>query len=111
MFPAKIVVVIIIDALNSKGVEDPETKELLDKYVAGCQVEADMETAESPENQEVSNRANIKAQIKIATLLTKTRYKTEALESLNDAYWAASQNESTKDLAEQINALISGLES
>jgi len=101
----------VVNVLDSKGIEDPEVKALLEKYVDQCQAESNAEAKSDPENPEASNRANIKAQIKIAILLSKTeKYKTEAKESFEDAYNAASQNESTHDLAEQIDSLISELD-
>ncbi len=100
----------VISELNSKGIEDAETKRLLEKYVDQCNTEADAEASADPENPEASNRANIKSQIKIAVLYSKTeKYKAEALESLGDAYNAASQQSSTQDLAKHIDGLIANL--
>lgn len=109
--PEKIREEVVIEALNTKGAESQEARELLEKYVDQCHAEADAEAAGDPENPEASNRANIKADIKIAVLYSKTeKYKDSARESLKDAYWAASQNESTKDLVEQIEALMNDLD-
>lgn len=102
----------VIEALNTKGVEDAEARALLEKYVDQCHAEADMEAATDPSNPEASNRANIKADIKIAILYSKTeKYLGQALGSLDDALRAALQNESTHDLAEQINLLFDSLNS
>ena len=96
----------VIESLNTKGIEDQEARDLLEKYVDQFHTEADAEAVSDPENPRASNRAKIKADIKIATLYAKTiRYKDQARESLEDAYWAASQNESTKDLIEEIDSL------
>ncbi len=104
--PEQITEEVVIEALNTKGIEDPETKELLGKYVDQCHAEADAEALADPESHDASNRANIKADIKIAMLYSKTdRYKDQALQSLEDVRLAASQNDSTKDLVEQIEAL------
>jgi hypothetical protein len=102
----------LIGLLNLRGVEDQATKAILEKFVDQCHHEADAEVAAAPGNLEISNRANIKADIKIAILYSKTeRYKNQARESFEDTYTAASQNDSTYDLAEQIEALIDALES
>jgi len=99
---------VVIEALNSKGVEDTETRELLGKYVDQCHAEADMEAAADPESSIASNRANIKAEIKIAVLYSKTdNYKEQARDALEEVYMAASQDESTQDLAQEIGDLLS----
>ncbi|MFA6251105.1 MAG: hypothetical protein WC603_00535 [Candidatus Paceibacterota bacterium] len=96
----------VIDALRDKGIDDVETKELLIKYIDQCHSEADREAVADPT---LSNHANIKAEIKIAELYSKTQYKDYALESLSEIYQNAGQNESTKDLVEQIRQLIDEL--
>ncbi len=102
----------LIEALNTKGAEDPEAKELLKGYVDQCHAEADREAAADPKSSDVSNRANIKADIKIVSLYSKTeKYKDYARESLEETLVAASQDESTEDLAEEIIRLIENLES
>jgi NifB/MoaA-like Fe-S oxidoreductase len=69
----------VIEALDSGGIEDSEAKKLLEAFVDQCMAEAGREVATEPESAEVSNRANIKAQIKIGRLLSKTKsYKREA---------------------------------
>ena len=108
--PERITEEVLIEGLNTKGIEDQETRELLEKYVDQCHAEADAEALADPENPEASNRANIKADVKIATLYSKTdKYKDQARESLEDARWATSQNDSTQDLVKQIDALINDL--
>lgn len=102
----------LVNLLNLNGIEDKTAKAILEKFVDQCHHEADAEVAADPKNPEKSNRANIKAEIKIAILYSKTeRYKEQARESFEDAYTAASQNDSTYDLAEQIEALVNILES
>jgi hypothetical protein len=109
--PEKISEQEVIEALNTKGLEDPEAKEMLGIYVDKCHAEADAEAASDPEIPEASNRANIKAEIKIATLYSKTeKYKDIARESLEEIYMAASQLESTQDLASEIELLLANLE-
>ncbi|MFA6514947.1 MAG: hypothetical protein WCT42_01625 [Candidatus Paceibacterota bacterium] len=94
----------VIDALNTKGIEDPETKALLLEYVDHCHDDADKEARDNPE---LSNRINLLTEIKIALLYSKTeKYKEYAIESLEDIYTAASQDDLTRDLAEQIGVLI-----
>lgn len=100
----------VIEVLNSSGIEDPETREILEKYIDQCHTEADAEAAADPENPIASNRANIKADIRIAILYSKTeKYKNQAAESLVDALIAASQNDSTLDLVQEIEMLLSRL--
>lgn len=102
----------IIEALNAKGIEDTGTVELLAKFVNQCQAEANAEAAADPENPEVTNRANIEADIKIARMYLKTeRYKEQASQSLRDSRVAAFQTDSTQDLIEEIDALIDELNS
>ena len=97
----------VVEALDSRGIEDLEVRALLEKYIDQCSREADLEVQSDPDNPKTPNRANIKAQIKIAILLSKTKnYRDEALESFNDVLNAASQDESTQDLFDEINLLI-----
>ena len=101
----------VVEALNTKGIDDQEAREMLEKYADQCHAEADAEVATDPESPETSNRANIKAEIKIAILYSKTEgYRNQARESLEDAHLAASQSESTQDLAVEIKSLIKSLE-
>ncbi len=94
-----------------KGVEHQEAMELLVKYIDQCHAEADVEANTDPESSRVSNRANIKADIKIASLYSKTdKYKQQALDSLDEALLASSQDDSTKDLVEEIARLIESIE-
>lgn len=101
---------VVIEVLNTRGVEDPEARELLGKYVDQCHAEADAEAAADPESAEASNRANIKAEIKIALLYSKTdKYKEQARGALEESLMAASQDPSTQDLAEQIENLLNNM--
>lgn len=101
----------VIESLNRLGIEDPESKELLGKYADQCQVEAESEVASDPENPVVSNRANIKADIKLARLYVQTeKYRDQTKESLDELLLAALQNESTLDLAQEIEGLLLNLE-
>ncbi|OHA62194.1 MAG: hypothetical protein A2556_01030 [Candidatus Vogelbacteria bacterium RIFOXYD2_FULL_44_9] len=97
----------VVKILNSKGLEDNEARELLVRYVDQCHVEADTEASADPESSITSNRANIKAEIKIAILYSKTEnYRDLAISSLEEALMAAVQDPSTQDLAEQIKGLF-----
>jgi hypothetical protein len=108
--PNEITEEVVIEALNSKGVENTEAAELLAKYANQCQAEANAEAAGSPEDPLVSNRANIKADIKMAQLYAKTaNYKHMAAASLQDTLLAASQDTATQDLAEEIETLLNEL--
>jgi len=101
----------VIEALNGGGIEDLRSKELLGRYADQCQAEANLEVASNPESSEASNRANIKAGIKLAILYSKTeKYKAQAREALEETLWAAQQNESTLDLAREIEELLLNLE-
>ena len=93
----------VVEALKSKGIENQEAKDLLIRYTDQCHSESNTEAMTNPD---FSNRANIKAEIKIAELYLKTQYKDYAIESLNEIYQNAGQSELTKDLAVQINSLI-----
>jgi hypothetical protein len=94
----------VIDALDTKGIEDAETRELVEKFVDRCHAEADAQAVAEHDSKEISNRANILADIKIALLYSKTKkYKEQALESLEDARLAATQSVDTSDLVDQID--------
>ena len=98
----------VIEALNGKGLEGPEAKALLERYVNECQLEADAKYAADP-TAETSNRANLETAIKISILYSKTKdYKDLAREGLEEAREAAFQNPATQDLVEQID-LLAGL--
>ncbi|OHA23632.1 MAG: hypothetical protein A3G52_02685 [Candidatus Taylorbacteria bacterium RIFCSPLOWO2_12_FULL_43_20] len=97
----------VIDRLNAVGIEDAQTLEMVNKYVDLCHAEANEEAAADPQSAEVSNRANIKAEIRIARLFLATlNYKDRAKEILQDVLEAAYQNESTLDLASEIETLL-----
>jgi hypothetical protein len=101
----------VIDILDSKGIEALESAQVLGRFVDSCMAEADREAAEDPDNPVVSNRANIKVQIKMGVLFSKTKnYKREALYYFEDALMAASQDDSTEDLAKNIEDLIMKVE-
>ena len=101
-------VVLILDTCN---VGAPEAITMLGKYVDQCHGDANEESMSNKGSAPVSNRANIKAEIKIATVYLKSqKYKEQGIESLEEALLAASQSEATADLAEQIQLLLSGVE-
>src|SRR5579871_2589711 len=92
---------VVIEALNAKGIEDLETLELLGKYADQCHAEADREVEADPENADLPNRANIKAEIKIASVYFKSeKYKADGIASLEEALFSAKQTETTAYLAE-----------
>lgn len=96
----------VIEALNGTGIENPETKDLLTKYVDQCHAEADLKAQANPD---LSNQANIEAELKIVELYSKTKYKDYAYDSLMSLYEASIQNDLTKDLVERINLLLKSL--
>jgi len=96
----------VVDALNNDGMENPETKDLLTKYADQCHAEADIKALANPN---LSNQANIEAELKIVELYSKTKYKDYAYDSLMSLYEAAIQNNLTKDLVERINLLLNSL--
>lgn len=102
---------VVIEALNSYEIGDPRALELLGKFVDQCHVDADREADADQGNPVASNRANIKAEIRIARLYLKTeKYREEAIGSLEEAHNAASQDDSTQDLALEIEELFSEFE-
>lgn len=97
----------VIESLNIRGVESPESQELLRKYAEAVEAVADKEAAEHNGDGVASHRANIKAGIKMAILYSKTeKYGEYAQESLEELYDAAYQVEATHDLAEYIKQLL-----
>ncbi len=96
----------VIEALDEKGINDPEAKALLMRYVDQCHAEADRE-ASADLTPGSSNRANLKAEMKITVLYSKTaRYRKFAIESFRELYDAALQNETSSVLVPQILKLI-----
>ncbi len=97
----------VVNLLNIREINDPEAVELMMKYIDQCHAEADAEALADPGNFITSNRANIKAEIKIARLYLETqKYKEQAKKSLEDARLAASQSDSTQDLVAEIEQLL-----
>jgi hypothetical protein len=100
----------VIDALNAGGVEDPDARVLLERYTDQCQAEADAEAARGAGDPVASLRANILCAVKLTRLYSRTeRYTLVAREELEDALLTASQNESTRDLAREIENLIKAM--
>lgn len=98
----------LINMLDSSDIDSPWAIEALTKYIDQCHAEADLEAAEDPGSFIASNRANIKADIKVGILLTKTeKYKDRGMEMLRDAFFTVGQHESTADLADLIKQGLS----
>ena len=101
----------VIQVLEARELNSPESLEIISKYADQCHLEADIEARANPGSAETSNRANIKAEIKIASAALKVKkYKTQVAESLEQTLLAASQSETTADLAEQIQSILNDLE-
>ncbi len=101
----------VIEALDAHTLNAPEALEILGKYADQCHAEADREAQADPDSALASNRANLKAEIKIAQVGLKSReYKSLAIESLEQTLMAASQDEATEDLAEQITSILKSTE-
>lgn len=97
----------VVEILDAHEPGSLEAMEAIGKYADQCHVEADAEAAADPENPAASNRANIKAEIKIALVCMKSeKHKEAARESLEQTLLAASQDDSTADLAEQIRDIL-----
>ncbi|MEI6238242.1 MAG: hypothetical protein WCP15_01750, partial [bacterium] len=93
-----------LDILNANEIGSLEAKGALNRYVDECHREADAEAQSNPESEIVSNRANIKAEIKIGALLIKSeKYRAVGIESLEQTLMATGHDDTTADLAEQIN--------
>lgn len=103
-----------IRALNEKGMKDLEARELLSRYADLCHAEADREAALAPEDPDASNRANTKAEIKIALLwreVTAEGAMETAWDLLVQIQEGASQNSATFDLAEEIGGHLERINS
>ena len=100
---------VVIEALN-RDLESSEAVELYNRYYNQCQADADREVAANPENPGISNRVNIKVQLRMALLYSKTKTCLEQAENdLYDVVLSASQNEATLDLAQQAKKAIEAL--
>lgn len=98
----------VINILNTKELDDPEVRGILDRYIDQCHADADAEAAADPQSCVASNRANINAEIRLAKLYMRTDWYIDlAVVSLEDALLAAQQNEDTKDLVNIIEGLLS----
>lgn len=99
---------VVIEALRDIGIEDQEVGELLARYAHQCQAEADTEAATHPGNPRVSNRANIRAAIKMAAIYVHSgRYADYGIESLEQLLEVASQDPEDDDLVREIKQFIS----
>lgn len=96
----------VIEALNNTGIENKEVKDLFVQYSDQCHAEAELKASIDPN---LSNRANIEAELKIAELYFKTKHKDYDYDSLKYLKESAIQNDSTKDLVERINILLNSL--
>ena len=97
----------VAQILDAHELNAPEDIEALGRYADQCHAEADAEAQADPESAIASNRANLKAEIKIALIYIKSKeYKSIGLESLEETLIAASQDGTTADLAEQITSIL-----
>lgn len=98
----------VVAALDRYGLP-PEGLAILTQYVSQCELDAEIEVASHPGDAKVSNRANIKANIKIGRALFVSE-KTRSLgrESLEQTLGAALQREDTADLAQEIESILKG---
>jgi hypothetical protein len=91
----------IIQALDAKGIEDVETKELLVKYAS--KLESDFEN----KNPQDPNRAHFECTLTLARMYAKTeKYKEYALQSVKELFEA---NTLKEDRDEEIKDLIDSL--
>ena len=97
----------VIEILNNFEVDSPQAIEAVQKYIDQCHTEADIDAAENGGDAVANNRANIKAEIKIATMFCKTqKYKQYGINNLSVAYMNAKENDVTADLAVDAESLI-----
>jgi hypothetical protein len=86
----------LIAKLREKGLDDPETRELLTRWSDTLWAEA---------NAANTSRANIELNLKSARLYRAAGYHNEAWNSLEAAHLAA-HNESAKDLLIQVETVM-----
>ena len=92
----------IVNFLNAFEKGAPEAMEKWGKYVDQCHAEATVE-GQTDTDPVTTNRATIKAEIKIARACLDARdYFEEGMGYLEDAHMAAECNESTYDLGDNI---------
>jgi len=97
----------VIELLNTKGTKDPAALELLGTYVDQCHAEVDAVCREN-DDPIVQRKAQLQADFKIASIYVKTLDNdlfNEGLRLLREVHHYASENEATKDLAEEALAL------
>lgn len=96
----------VVRVINESGIESSEAMEVMSRYVDQCQTDADAEYQATP-GKSTSNRANIKAAIKIASIFLRSKeHKASGIESLQENLEAAMQGEDTADLAQEISSLL-----
>ncbi len=111
-----------ISALNEKGIDSTEARELLGRYADLCHAEADREASLAPGDPDASNRANIRAEIRIALLWTEVTAESatevagaEGLETawdlLEQIRQGAGQNPATADLVQEIDGHLDRISS
>lgn len=102
----------VMDALDAKGLEDPETSELYARYVEQCWVEAKAKGDAARGDKDVSNKASIEADLQIVSMLAKTKnYRGHARELLEDTYRMAEQQAASLDLEGKVRFLYTRLNS
>jgi len=92
----------VIEALQTKGSENPEARALLVKWKEQNQAEA---------NKKNTSTANVKENIKLARLYKKAGFPKEAVDVLEDALLNLNQEAGIKSREEQNKALIQEIES
>jgi len=95
----------VIVSLDGVGME--ASLELLNRYIAQCQAEADQEYTDSGFTAIASHLANIRMSIKIAKVYIGSRdYKQAGVDSLRETSEAARAHSSASDLLLEIERLL-----
>jgi hypothetical protein len=95
----------LTNILETKGIEDPGAKKMLDRYAEQCEKEADAKA--DPDDPVATNHSRIECVIKLATIYLKTeKYRNYGRESLEQIFMNEGGGELTSDLADQIVRLL-----
>ena len=93
---------LVVQALDAKGIEDQETKELLTKYAIQCENDSEKKNPQDP------NKAHFESALTLAKLYAKTeKYKGYALESLEEL--ALGAHTISPEAVDEVQALINSL--
>jgi hypothetical protein len=96
----------VVNILEARGIEDPEAKELLERYAEHCEKEADKA---DPMDEIATNLARIECVIKVAKVYLKTeRYRDYGRESLEEIFNnpGAGHSEATQGLEDEVARLL-----